>query len=81
MTTENQSTHRIVFGVFADPLRKQLRGLQLKRSDIERWQKDADAICRLRIRSFLTDKESNSARSRIVKEIFLKHYNKKRKPL
>jgi hypothetical protein len=59
----------IHFGAFAPPLIRQLEGLRFTADEISCAQKDADAICRLRIRGFITNAVAKSAHKRIVKNL------------
>jgi hypothetical protein len=58
----------ITFGAMADPLRKQLEMTGIDAGTINHFQRDADAIVRLNVRSLLTDSETRKARLRVVKK-------------
>ena len=73
-----RKTLSIHFGAFANPLVKQLMGLRFRLPDVGHWQKDADAIVRLRIRGFLSEAETSRARDRLSKKI-VKAYNGRKK--
>jgi hypothetical protein len=59
------------FGVFAPPLRDQLReaGLRVESGALDHFQRDAAAIDRLAVRDVLTDAATTRARKRLLKAI------------
>ena len=71
---------RISFGALSPTIDEQLRdqGFKLDMDPLERahLQRDADEVARLRVRSILTEAESDKARKRIFKII-----QKQAKPL
>lgn len=58
-------------GVMADRLVAQLRaqGLKSKAADRMAWQKDADAITRLLMRSLMPEKAATRAREKLMRRI------------
>jgi len=75
-------TTGITFGAMVDPLRKQLEMTGIDSGTINHLQRDVDAIVRLNVRDLLTDKETRSARMRVMKKInaALAAANKKQQP-
>ena len=61
----------IRFGAMAPKLKVQLYQIENRLSDeqIEHYQKDADAITRLRIRGLLNHSETAKAEKRLVKKL------------
>ncbi len=59
----------IRFGVFAEPLRIQLKGHRIPGKVLIGLQGDADAISRLRVRSVLTESQAEKAHERLMKQI------------
>jgi len=59
----------IIFGALAPKLGDQLKGIDVAKTEVIHWQKDADAITRLAIRLLLSDAEIHKARQRLVKSI------------
>lgn len=59
------------FGAICDPIAKQISGQQLKfdKSEVSHYQKDADAITRLRIRGYLPDSTLKKAQQKLFKKI------------
>lgn len=59
----------IEFGALAPPLAEQLKDAGI---GVVKWaifQKDADAITRLRVRGVMSDLEAHKARTRLIKAI------------
>jgi hypothetical protein len=59
----------IHFGAFAPPLLRHLEGMRFSADEISCAQKDADAICRLRIRDFISTALANRAHKKIVQNL------------
>ena len=57
------------FGALAPPLKSQLADFDLPSLEIEHWQKDADAIVRLRVRGLIPAKVADSAYLKIMRQI------------
>jgi hypothetical protein len=81
MNKQKQSTGiklRIAFGAMSKPLHEQIseHGIPVTQDEMSHYQKDAEAITRLRIRGMLSDKEVGNTQNRLMKNI-VKHLNKK----
>lgn len=61
----------ISFGALSESLLKQIdqQNHTAPSGLIAAWQKDADSICRLRIRGIMTDAEAHKAKKRLFKDI------------
>ena len=61
---------KIAMGAMSDSLTDQFKSQGFEPpKDIDHFQKDADAITRLKIRGLLTDSQSDSARKKLMKEL------------
>ena len=73
MTIKPHSTTRlnIVFGAFASTLDYQLAavGLNITKTELAHYQRDADALSRLLIRGLLTEGEGRIARQKLANKI------------
>jgi hypothetical protein len=69
---------RIAFGAMSKPLHEQIseHGIPIKEGEMAHYQKDAEAITRLRIRGMLSDKEVGNTQIRLMKSI-TKYLNKR----
>jgi hypothetical protein len=59
----------IRLGALAPSLVEQLDGLGIPADKLEAINNDAHAITRLKVRGLLTERESESARKRLIKQI------------
>jgi hypothetical protein len=61
----------IRFGTLSEPILTQVikQGMNINASDASCLQEDVDAVCRLYIRSILTESETKKVRQRILKRI------------
>ena len=59
----------IRFGALAPSLVEQLAGLGITEEKLEALNNHAHAITRLKVNGLLTERESGSARKRLIKEI------------
>jgi hypothetical protein len=68
-TEENKIGIR--FGALCDSISKQVKdqGLKIPKNSAAHFQKDADAIIRLKFRGIISEGEANSAMIRLVKKI------------
>ena len=64
-------TFGISFGALALPIHRQIReqGLSIMEHEADQFQKDVDAINRLRLKSIITDSEARRAHNRLMKQI------------
>jgi hypothetical protein len=69
---------RIAFGAMSKPLHEQIseHGIPVTQDEMSHYQKDAEAITRLRIRGMLSDKEVGNTQIRLMKNI-VKYLNKR----
>jgi len=59
----------IAFGIFINPLSKQLKGMGIPALALKQFDNDDNAINRLMIRGLLTEKQVDSARKKLLKRI------------
>lgn len=59
------------FGALCDPIIKQVRaqGFDMNKADADHFQKDAEAITRLRIRLSMSEKERDKLSKKLLKNI------------
>lgn len=60
--------HSFTLGCLAEPLTEQLKGLAAK-SELESLERDSNAINRLTVRGYITERQCDSARKKLVKNI------------
>ncbi|MDG6912651.1 MAG: hypothetical protein JRN35_06160 [Nitrososphaerota archaeon] len=63
------TTVQVHYGALAEPLAKQLAEFIIEDDDLEHFQKDVDAIVRLKIRGILSDGVASSAFRRLQAHI------------
>lgn len=59
----------VEFGALAPPLREQLKGTGISRTNIAGFQASADAIVRLAVEQILTGRERDKAMKRLCEKI------------
>lgn len=59
----------LAFGAMAPPLSTQLEGTSFTEEQIDQWQKDADAITRLRIRGYISRSVAEHAIQKIIRSM------------
>jgi FAD synthase len=59
----------IMFGAISDSLDKQLRKQGYKLKSVDLYQKDADAITRLLIRSLINESQAHAARKMLLRNM------------
>jgi len=79
-TEQNQPEVQLRYGAMSDTISKQLtvQGFKFDKKLCEHWQKDADAITRIRIRGILTANQTEKARIKLL-NIIAKTLNPKTK--